>query len=196
MSNKQQSKNVDQKEAIVEAVADEPAVRVIPSVAPAKSGARGEATVALAPNKKTVSPVNAIESRLLAYCAAMAPNKVQDKSSLTRNQRELVSIVETLMGFAGSSFPQAMTAVIKIAKDHREGAFHDRYIARGLQGLFNDGFISVDRRSMLENLLSLIVVAADSKDPRAVQDKVDLSQLITSMPTEDVSNKITSYFNK
>lgn len=132
-----------------------------------------------------------IVGRLNDYIEKMAPSLPQAPGECAPRQANLYRVLVGVLELQGDDFIKGMELVTASFKKHRNGVFHERYVARDFQN------ISLPHRERLafERLIRLFQLAAKVKNPSDVHRHMDIALLLDVLPARAHQN-LLGYFPK
>lgn len=133
---------------------------------------------------------NIINNRINDYAEAMHPSQTQTPESIRFQQRELLSIFDTVLR-QDEAFEESMKAIVTTVRENRKGAFREHSVFRGMNRLG----LGSNRVGRFDQLINLFLAAADSKNPKEVSKVVDLKTFYTKYLQDDgAQSRLASYF--
>lgn len=143
-------------------------------------------------DKYKTAAANVIHRRINTYAVAMHPTQTQTPDNIRFQQRELLSIFNTVLK-QDEAFKESMQAVISTVREHRKGAFREPSVFRGMNNLGLGG----SRTSRFDQLINLFLAAADSKNPKEVSKVIDLKTFYGEYLKDDEAQaRLDSYFGE
>lgn len=184
LEESEQEQDSEEEEALDEEDSQES--NELPSAEPAPAEEETETAPEKLPARLAV-----IVGRLNDYIAKMAPGLPQAPGECAPRQANLYRMITGVLDLKGEEFLQGMDILIGSFKEHRDGVFHARYVARDFQN------ISLHQRERLafERLIRLFQLAAVVKNPSDVHRHMDISLLLEVLPA-NMHQNILGYFPK
>lgn len=141
---------------------------------------------------KTASvDAKAIINTILTYVREMAPGKSQTPESIQRQQVNLNSALSGAINRLDGEFKAVWGGILRLAHEHRDGVFHDRYVFRQLQ----NAPLNPTQRAFFERTMNMIKLTADPQGRKAGLKQFDKDRTMQHGMTEGGRNRLLSFYN-
>jgi hypothetical protein len=141
---------------------------------------------------KTASvDAKAIINAILTYVREMAPGKSQTPESMQRQQVNLNSALSGAINRLDGEFKAVWGGILRLAHEHRDGVFHDRYVYRQLQ----NAPLNPTQRAFFERTMNMIKLTADPQGRKAGLKQFDKDRTMQHGMTEAGRNRLLSFYN-
>lgn len=141
---------------------------------------------------KTASvDARAIINTILTYVREMAPGKSQTPESIQRQQVNLNSALSGAINRLDGEFKAVWGGILRLAHEHRDGVFHDRYVFRQLQ----NAPLNPTQRAFFERTMNMIKLTADPQGRKAGLKQFDKDRTMQHGMTEAGRNRLLSFYN-
>lgn len=141
---------------------------------------------------KTASvDAKAIINTILTYVREMAPGKSQTPESMQRQQVNLNSALSGAINRLDGEFKAVWGGILRLAHEHRDGVFHDRYVYRQLQ----NAPMNPTQRAFFERTMNMIKLTADPQGRKAGLKQFDKDRTMQHGMTEAGRNRLLGFYN-
>lgn len=188
-AKKEQSKPaVDQPPAMEIKPAEVQPPAPAPAPAPPKSGMQ------FSEHDKTM--LDSLTGRLESYCAAMKPGKpINGRVEGANQQKALFRLLDQILNLPGPLFTVAWTNFLATVRQHRQGAFGEKYAFRFFEHTKLEAAVVLNYR----NLIHLAIHTADPQGRRQMLKMIDIGMVCQNMtPNQrlaDAANKLYGYYH-
>lgn len=131
-----------------------------------------------------------INERVLSYIENMRPGLSKAEGECAQNQVSLYRAIRNTLALKGQAFTLGMDLLIKNFREHRQGVFNERYVARDFQNLQ----LTAGDRLLFERLLRLLMVSADVKHKQDVSRYVDIRLVIDGIKDSETQQRVLEYY--
>lgn len=133
----------------------------------------------------------AIINTILSYVRDMAPGKTQTPESMQRQQVNLNSALSGAINRLDGEFKAVWGGILRLAHEHRDGVFHDRYVYRQLQ----NAPLNPTQRAFFERTINMIKLTADPQSRKAGLKQFDKDRTMQHGMTEAGRNRLLSFYD-
>lgn len=133
----------------------------------------------------------AIINTILSYVRDMAPGKTQTPESMQRQQVNLNSALSGAINRLDGEFKAVWGGILRLAHEHRDGVFHDRYVYRQLQ----NAPMNPTQRAFFERTINMIKLTADPQSRKAGLKQFDKDRTMQHGMTEAGRNRLLSFYD-
>lgn len=141
---------------------------------------------------KTASvDAKAIVNAILTYVKEMAPGKSQTAETIQRQQVNLNSALSGAINRLDGEFKSVWGGILRLAHEHRDGVFHDRYIFRQLQ----NAPLNSTQRAFFERTMNMIKLTADPQGRKAGLKQFDKDRTMQHGMTEAGRNRLLAFYD-
>ena len=164
-----------------------------PAPAPAPMTVHAITGMQLNEHDKTL--LDTFTGRLESYCDAMKPGKPINGVNGALQQKALFKLIDQILNLPGPLFTAAWTNFLTTVKQHRQGAFSEKYVFRFFEHTKLETAVVLNYR----NLIHLAIHTADPQGRRQMLKMIDIGMVCQSMtPNQrmaDGANKLYGYYH-
>ncbi len=120
----------------------------------------------------------------------MAPGKPINTADGVNMQMMLWNTIKQMLNREGSEFVLHYSEFLRFIREHRKGAFSERYLYRFFEYLR----LSSEERANFERLLNLMVITCDPAMRQLALRQVDLRSSLAGLPSEAQRQKIAAFY--
>ncbi len=136
--------------------------------------------------------LQAVQDRLDEYVLKMAPGRPISSADGSFQQRQLwQGVILALLKLPAPSFLAGWTSFLNFVNVHRKGAFSPAYIHRFRE----ETQLGMSDRRNFERLLHLAYVSADPGTRALAMKQVDMHQILSMLPSEDMRQKFVEFYS-
>lgn len=126
------------------------------------------------------------------YLTEMKPGRQMSSQTGGQHQVMLFRALQTAVNLVDTDFQLLFATILKIADEHKEGAFSSEYLFR-----FTDTVkLSANDRQAFLRIINLIVLTAPISGRRTAVGHVDMTRTLEFGFTEDGKRRLLTFFNK
>lgn len=129
------------------------------------------------------------DDQLQRYLKGMRPGSPIGARDGAKLQQVLYRTIQLTLNQEGSDFAGFYGDLLKTVKEHRDGAFHERYAFRFMDHV---QLTPVERRNF-ERLLHLMITTCDPTTRKQALKQVDMTAAISGL-SQDVQQKLQEYY--
>jgi predicted component of type VI protein secretion system len=131
-----------------------------------------------------------IQRGLDQYVTEMALNRPNSTKELARNQARLANTLDQILNADPAKFKDLWQKAIEYVRTHRKSVFGEHAIFRA----WNQVPLSDNDRLRVEQIINLLLVSADSSNPRQVTGVVNLDVVDRYLANETQRQNLMSYY--
>lgn len=129
--------------------------------------------------------------RLEMYCSAMGPKIIVSESDVIIHQIGLFKIFTMVLNKTGVEFNKNISTLIKFIREHRQGAFNEKYIARGMSQIK----LNANDRLLFARLITLFSISADVDNKTLVGKRFDFRYIANLINNDSTMQRLNGYYN-
>lgn len=130
------------------------------------------------------------QERLNQYVTRMAPGVPITTQEGVNMQMLLWNTIKQMLNREGSEFVLHYSEFLRYIREHRKGAFAERYLYRFFEHLR----LSATERTNFERLLNLMVITCDPAMRQLALRQVDLRSSLAGLTSDSQRQKIAAYY--
>lgn len=179
--------------AVAAAAVETPPAAPAPAVAPTPVAAP---VTGMQLNEHDKTLLDSITGRLESYCDAMKPGRpVNGRTDGANHQKTLFRLIDQILNLPGPLFTVAWTNFLATIKQHRQGAFNEKYAFRFFEHTKLEAAAVLNYR----NLIHLAIHTADPQSRLQMLKMIDIGMVCQNMtPNQrmaDGANKLYGYYH-
>lgn len=132
-----------------------------------------------------------VEDRLNDYIEKMAPGRPTTSEEGAFQQKQLwQGVISFLLQQPAPIFIEGWKLFLKKVHENRSGAFSPMYVNRFREEIK----LSIQDRRNNERLLHLAYTTCDARSRALMMRQIDMNQILSALPTEDMRQKIIAFY--
>lgn len=130
------------------------------------------------------------QSRLKDYIDKMTPGRPVSTQEGTSAQMGLWNLIKLMLTREGSEFVLHYSHLLETIREHRRGAFSERYLYRFFEHLK----LSAEDRTNFTRLLNLMITTCDPSIRHLAMKQVDLRTALAGLRNEGQRQRVAAYY--
>lgn len=132
-----------------------------------------------------------IKETLETYVRDMAPRKIVSDGKINENQVRLYRAITQAINSPEVNFVRAFTNLLEFFENHKDGAFHEDRIFRGLENLT----LQLSEITAFQRLINMIKATCNKKSRALAVKQIDFVATLQFGVTEQGRNRIFAFYN-